>query len=227
MKICVLGTGVVGRTIGAKLAASGHEVMVGTRDVRSTLEQTEPDRMGQPPFSQWHKQNTAVRLGTFAEAAVHGEMVINATNGTGSIPALRQAGESSLAGKVLWDISNPLDFSHGMPPTLWVSNTDSLAEQIQREFPSAKVVKTLNTVTAAVMVDPGRLAGGDHTIFLSGNDPQAKAQTAEWLREWFGWREVVELGDIASARAAEMYLPLWLRLWGSLGTPMFNIRVVR
>jgi predicted dinucleotide-binding enzyme len=201
--------------------------MVGTRDVAKTMAHTEPNSYGMPPFSAWLKQNPGVKIGTYAEAAEYGEVVINATNGTGSVEALRQAGEAHLSGKILMDISNPLDFSKGMPPFLSVSNTDSLAEQIQRAFPNTKVVKTLNTVTAGLMVDPYQLANGEHTIFLNGNDGGAKAQVAEWLTVWFGWKYILDLGDITTARGTEMYLPLWLRLWGALGTGIVNIQVVK
>lgn len=226
MNIGVLGTGVVGQTIAGKLAELGHAVMIGTRDAAQTMAHTQPGLYGQPPFSAWIKQNPDVRLGSYAEAARHGEVIINATSGTGSLDALRQAGDANLAGKILVDIANPLDFSRGMPPTLTVCNTDSLGEQIQREFPQAKVVKTLNTVTAGLMVNPGQLADGEHHIFLNGNDPVAKAQVADWLTAWFGWKYILDLGDITTARGTEMYLPLWLRLWGALGTGMLNVRVV-
>ncbi len=139
---------------------------------------------------------------------------------------LRAAGEQNLDGKVLIDVSNPLSFSGGGPPTLFVCNTDSLAEQIQRDFPGARVVKTLNTVTASVMVDPSSLAGGRHAAFVSGNDDDAKAVVTDLLKDSLGWRNVIDLGDITSARAAEMYLPLWLRLYGSVGNPMFNLDIV-
>lgn len=227
MKIGVLGTGVVGQTIAAKLAAIGHNVIIGTRNPAETRARTEPGTYGQPSFSVWMEKNRGVRLGTYAEAAQHGEVVINATNGNGSLEALRQAGDEHLNGKVLMDISNPLDFSKGMPPTLFVSNTDSLAEQIQREFPQVKVVKTLNTLTASLMVDPSALANGEHTVFVSGNDTGAKSQVHGWLAEWFGWKDILDLGDITTARGVEMYLPLWLRLWGATGTGMLNIRVVK
>lgn len=226
MNIGVLGTGVVGQTIAGKLAELGHAVLIGTRDATQTMARTEPGPYGQPPFSAWIKQNPDVRLGSYAEAARHGEVIFNATNGTGSLSALRQAGDANLAGKILIDIANPLDFSRGMPPTLTVCNTDSLGEQIQREFPQVKVVKTLNTVTASLMVNPGQLANGEHHIFLNGNDPAAKAQVADWLAAWFGWKYILDLGDITTARGTEMYLPLWLRLWGALGTGVLNVRVV-
>jgi len=226
MKIGVFGTGGVGQTIGAKLVELGSEVMIGTRDVAKTMAHTEPDPFGQPPFSAWLKQNPGIRLGGYADAARHGEVIINATSGTGSLDALQQAGDENLIGKILIDLANPLDFSRGMPPSLTVSNTDSLGEQIQRAFPEVKVVKTLNTVTASLMVNPGQLANGEHHIFLSGNDPAAKAQVAEWLATWFGWKHILDLGDITTARGTEMYLPIWLRLWGALGTGLLNVRVV-
>jgi len=227
MKIGVLGTNVVGRTISGKLAEQGHDVMVGTRDVVKTMARTDPHPFGLPPFSTWLQHTPGVKAGTFADAARHGEIVINATSGTGSLDALHQAGELNLNGKVLIDISNPLDFSRGMPPTLSVCNTDSLGEQIQRAFPKVKVVKTLNTVTASLMVDPRQLAGGEHTLFISGNDAEAKAQVVNLLSTWFGWKYFVDLGDITTARGTEMYLPIWLRLLGALGTGMFNVQVVK
>ena len=227
MRLGILGTGVVGKTIAARLAGLGHEVMVGTRDPEETTSRTEPDAYGNPPFGAWLVDHPEVRLGTFAEATAHGEMVVNATAGAVSLEALELAGEGNLNGKVLVDISNPLDFSEGMPPTLSVSNTDSLGEQIQRAFPRARVVKALNTVNVSVMVAPEAVAGGDHHLFLCGNDAEARAQVADWLGEWFGWKHVFDLGDLTAARGMEMWLPLWVRLWAALGTPAFNVRVVR
>lgn len=227
MKIGVLGTGVVGQTLAAKLVELGHDVVVGTRSVAETMAHAEPGPYGLPPFSAWLQQHPGARVETFAGAAQHGELVINATSGMGALRALQDAGADSLAGKILLDISNPLDFSQGMPPTLSVVNTDSLGEQIQRAFPTANVVKTLNTVTAGLMVDPRRVGDGNHALFVSGNDAAAKAQVTQWLAEWFGWQHVIDLGDITTARGTEMYLPLWLQLMGALGTPMFNIQVVK
>jgi predicted dinucleotide-binding enzyme len=226
VKIGVLGSGVVGQALAAKLAAVGHDTMLGTRDVAALLARTEPGPMQQQPFSAWHREHPEVTLGSFAEAAAHGELVVNATAGAASLEALGQAGQANLDGKVLIDVANPLDVSSGMPPSLTVANTDSLAEQIQRAFPGSRVVKTLNTMTAALMVDPGRLAGGDHTVFVSGDDPDAKARVRALLTDDFGWRQVVDLGDITSARGAEMYLALWLRLFGAVGTPMVNVKLV-
>jgi predicted dinucleotide-binding enzyme len=213
MNIGILGSGVVAKTVGGALAARGHDVMLGTRDIAK--------------LEAWLAEVGGRRAGSFAEAAAHGEIVVNATAGTGSLEALRAAGAENLSGKIVIDIANPLDFSRGFPPSLAVANTDSLAEQIQRAFPEARVVKTLNTVTASLMVDPRTPADGEHDIFVSGDDPAARAQVAAWLQEWFGWRRVIELGDITTARGTEMILPIWVRLMGVLGTPMFNFKIVQ
>jgi len=224
MKIGIVGSGVVGQTIGAKLVERGEDVVLGTRSPGNLNDKR---GFGQS-LDEWLKAGgSKARVGTFADAAAHGEVVINATSGTGSLEALRLAGEQNLSGKILIDVSNPLDFSKGMPPTLTVCNTDSLGEQIQRAFPEAKVVKTLNTTNAHVMVDPASVAGGDHDLFVSGNDTGAKARVKELLRQWFGWRNVIDLGDITTARGAEMLLPIWLHLWGAVGSPMFNFKIAR
>jgi predicted dinucleotide-binding enzyme len=222
----ILGTGTVGKTIAARLAGLEHEVMVGTRNPEETASRTEPDPYGNPPFSAWQEEHPEVKLGTFAEAAAHGEMIVNATAGAVSLEALEQAGEDNLSGKVLIDLSNPLDFSKGMPPSLSVVNTDSLGEQIQRRFPEAQIVKTLHTMNAYLMVDPAQLAGADHTVFVSGDDPEAKAAVTDLLRS-FGWTDIIDLGDITTARGTEMMLPVWLRLFGSLQKPVFNFKIIR
>ena len=225
MKIAVLGTGTVGRAVAAKLADLGHEATVGTRDPRTTLARTEADAMGNPAFSAWQAEHPAVRLATFAEAAEEADLVVNATNGGVSIDVLTQAGAANLAGKVLLDIANPLDFSQGFPPSLFVKDTDSLGEQIQRAFPDALVVKSLNTLTASLMVDPKQL-GQSSTVFVSGNDAAAKA-TVVGLLESFGHDDVIDLGDLSGARGTEMLLPVWLRLMGTFGTGSFNFKIVR
>jgi 8-hydroxy-5-deazaflavin:NADPH oxidoreductase len=222
----ILGTGVVGKTIAVRLDDLGHDVIVGTRNPEETLSRTDPDQYGNPPFGAWQEEHPEVRLGTFAEAAAHGDMVVNATAGAVSLEALEQAGEDNLNGKILIDIANPLDFSKGMPPTLLVSNTDSLGEQIQRRFPEAKVVKTLHTMNAYVMVDPAQLAATDHTVFVSGDDAEAKARVSELLRS-FGWSDIIDLGDITTARGTEMVLPIWVRLFGVLQKPIYNFKIVR
>jgi hypothetical protein len=226
MKIGIIGTGVVGKAFAMKLVEVGHDVMIGTRNVSQTLSRPDKDVAGKP-FGEWHKQNPKVKLGTFEQAAKHGEVIMSATSGAASIEPLKLAGAANLKGKILMDISNPLDFSKGMPPTLSVCNTDSLGEQIQRTFPDVKVVKTLNTTNAYVMVNPRQLAGGDHTLFVSGNDAGAKAAVTGYLKDWFGWTDIIDMGDISTARGTEMLLPIWIRLFGVLKTPAFNFKIVR
>ena len=212
MKIGVLGSGMVAQGLSARLAELGHNVVIGTRDA---------DKL-----RGWQSSNQRVLIGSFAETAAHGDMVINATNGAASLSALTMAGEENLADKILIDVSNPLDFSDGFPPSLTVFGKDSLAEQIQRAFPMTKVVKTLNTVTARVMTHPLEVANGDHHVFISGNDADAKSQVIELLRS-FGWINIFDLGDISTARGAEAYVLLWVRLYGALNTGMINIQIMK
>jgi 8-hydroxy-5-deazaflavin:NADPH oxidoreductase len=225
VNIAVLGTGMVGQAIAGRLDDLGHSVVVGTRDPRVTLARTEPDQMGNAPYSSWLDAHPGVGLAAFAEAAARADLVVNASSGAATLEVLGLAGSGNLAGKVLVDIANPLDFSAGFPPTLSVKDTDSLGEQVQRAFPEARVVKTLNTLTASLMVEPKAL-GESSTVFVSGEDAVAKATVVELL-ESFGHDDVIDLGGIESARGTEMLLPVWLRLMGSLGTGHFNFKVVR
>ena len=215
MKVAVLGTGTVGQTLAGKLVELGHEVMMGSRQKGNEKALAWVDAAG-----------SSASEGSFADAAAFGELVVNATAGAASLDALEASGAEALAGKVLLDVANALDFSGGMPPTLTVCNTDSLAEQIQRAFPDARVVKALNTVNARVMVDPS-LVPGSHTVFVCGSDESAKREVVALL-ESFGWpaEDVMDLGELSAARATEMYLPLWLRLFGAAGTPHVNVKVV-
>ena len=216
MRIGVLGTGVVGKAIASRLIVLGHTVTMGSRSAENAEARTWAQKSGENAHS-----------GTFAQAAAYGELVVNATAGTASLAVLEAAGVENLRGKILIDIANPLDFSHGMPPSLTVCNTDSLGEQIQRAHPEARVVKTLNTVNCEVMVDPSKVPG-THSIFVSGNDPAAKQEASDLL-VLFGWpaHAIIDLGDIGTARGPEMYLALWLRLLGVLGTGHLNIAVMR
>jgi 8-hydroxy-5-deazaflavin:NADPH oxidoreductase len=215
VRIAVLGTGTVGRTIGTKLVELGHEVTMGSRTADNENAR------------EWvAAAGGGAAQGTFEDAASGAELVFNCTGGAVALDALRAAGGANLAGKVVVDASNPLDFSQGVPPTLTVCNTDSVGEQIQREFPDARVVKTLNTVNTAVMTNPAGVPGS-HNLFMSGNDAEAKT-TVKGILGDFGWPQhaIIDLGDITGARGQEMYLPLWLRLMGRLGRPDFNIAVV-
>jgi predicted dinucleotide-binding enzyme len=226
MKVGILGTGSVGRALAEGFVREGHDVLVGTRDVDELMARTEPDRMGTPPFSQWLGEHPGVAVGAFAHVGEQAELLVNATLGTASIEVLRAAGLAEAPGRIVIDASNALDHSGGFPPSLFVVNTDSLAEQIQREFPDARVVKAWNTMTASLMTNPGLLAGGDHSIPICGNDDDARRQVADLLRS-FGWRDVVDLGDLTAARGMEAYLLLWLKLYGAAGTPLVNVKIVR
>lgn len=213
MRIGVLGTGVVGQTIGSKLIHLGHEVMMGSRDPAN------------PTAITWaKKEGPRASFGNFANAAAFAEIVFNCTQGSASLQALRQAGKENLAGKILVDTANPLDYSTEIW-TLTVANTDSLGEQIQREFPETRVVKSLNTMNSNVMVEPDKLTERTD-VFVSGDDIEAKAIVIAILRDWFGWKSVIDLGGIATSRGVEMFVVLWqsLRTWTS--SHRFNIKVV-
>ena len=227
MDIAILGTGMVGRMIGVKLQELGHTVTLGTRNVTNTLANENSDAYGNPPFKDWHKDHKGLGLATFKEAAEDADLLFNCTGGMVSLSALEQIGEDLLEGKVLIDVANPLDFSNGMPPSLNPVNTDSLGEQLQKRFAGLKVVKTLNTMNAQIMVNPG-LIEGTHHVFVCGNDVAAKDEAKSLLKS-FGWQpdQILDLGDISNARGTEMLLPIWLRLWGALGTAEFNFCIQR
>ena len=216
MKTAVLGTGMVGDTIGSKLVELGHSVMMGSRTANNEKAQA---------FVSKH--NGKANAGTFADAATFGEIIFNCTSGSGSMEALKLAGANNLNGKILVDIANPLDFSKGMPPYLFVVNTNSLGEEIQKEFPELKVVKALNTMWCGIMVNPALINGGDHNTFIAGNNAEAKEKVKEILKS-FGWLEknILDLGDITKARGTEMYLPLWLSVYGATNNGAFNIKIV-
>ena len=215
MKIAILGTGMVGETLASKLVELGHDVRMGSRTANH-----------EKAVAWTKKAGARASQGTFADAAGFAELVFNCTSGMASLEALKQAGAQNLKGKVLVDVANPLDFSKGLPPTLAVSNTDSLGEQIQRAFPDVKVVKSLNTVNASVMVNPGKLPAPTD-IFIAGNDAGAKKQVTQILTEGFGWERVIDLGDITGARSTEGHMLMWLRLYGTFGHVNFNVRIVR
>lgn len=216
MRIGVLGTGEVGRAIATRLHQLSHEVTMGSRSA------------GSDALAAWiGEAGEGAKGGDFATAAADSELLFNCTAGVASLQALEAAGTDNLADKTLIDVALPLDFSNGFPPTLAVCNDDSLGERIQAAYPETRVVKTLNTVNSAVMVDPGRIRG-DHSIFVCGDDGAAKAQVSALL-EAIGWpaESIVDLGGIEAARGTEMYLPLWLRLYGHFGDADFNISLSR
>ena len=214
MQIGILGSGVTAQTIGSKLIELGHEVMLGSRDEANAN------------AVAWAKDQTGQHAlyGTFMNYASFGEIIFNCTLGSGSLIALEQAGAENLRGKILIDTSNPLDRSTDQW-SLTVCNNDSLGEQIQRAYPETKVIKTLNTVNANVMVDPAKLLEQTH-VFVSGDDIEAKATVVRILRDWFGWKQIIDLGGIETSRSVEMYVLLWHSLRNAISSQRFNIKVV-
>ena len=209
MQIAILGTSAVGPALGKAFTAAGHDVTIGTRD---------------PVQTRAREQWAGVDLPLAAYRDLEADVFINATSGSGSLAALEAVGDA-VNGKVVIDTSNPLDHSQGFPPSLFVSNTDSLAEQLQRALPKVRLVKMFNTMANEVMVNPRGLSE-DSTIFVAGNDPDAR-QTAAALAADLGWADVFDLGDLTGARALEMFIPLWVRMYVQLGRPNFNIKVIR
>lgn len=239
MNIGILGSGSVGQLIGLTLVQLGHDVMIGTRHP----DNLDGKRGWAAPLGQWleaaqERAKTAdsvslgranlgrASIGTFAEAAAHGELLINATNGLGSLDAFALAGADHLRGKVMLDLANELDTSGGMPPKSLATDARSLAEDLQAAFPEVRLVKTLNTMNVQIMVNPQGLAGGQHTVFVCGNDEAARADASALLAS-LGWTDILDLGDLRAARGVEMLLPLWLRVWSRLGDTPFNFRIVR
>lgn len=220
MRIAILGTGTVGQTIGTKLVQIGHEVYMGSREAAN------PKAIAWANKENHHKDSTQKHalFGTFANAAAFGEIVFNCTLGSASLEALTQANAENLRGKIIIDTANPLDYSTDAW-SLTIAVNDSLGEQIQRAFPDSFVVKTLNTINCDVMVNPNKLSEKSD-IFLSGDSATAKARVASYMREWFGWRSIIDLGDIATSRAVEMFIPLWRCLRKVNKSYDFNIKVI-
>lgn len=218
MKNGILGTGSVGDTIGSRLIELGHEVMMGSRN-----------KDNEKALAFVEKHNGKATNGTFADAAKFGEIIFNCVKGEKVLEALKLT-EQGLNNKILIDVSNPLDFSKGMPPCLIpeLSNTNSLGEEIQKTFPSTKVVKTLNTMWCGVMVNPSIINQGNHVNYICGNDSDAKSKVISLLKE-FGWKEscLLDLGDLSAARGTEAVLPVWLRIWGVTKTGAFNFNIVK
>lgn len=230
MDISILGTGIVGRTLSEKLIQCGHSVMMGTREVAQTLERTSRDAYGSPPFSEWYAHNQEVKLGRFAEAAAYGDCVVNALQGGAVLEVLNGCNGSDFDQKIIIDISNPLDFSRGFPPSLidGLNNTYSLGEAIQDALPNARVVKTLNTMNCFIMANPAMVNQGDHVNFICGNDAAAKSEVMQLLGD-FGWKNehFLDLGDISQARGSEAVLLIWVRIFAATQNGAFNFKIVK
>ena len=213
-KIGILGTGTVGQTIGKKLISLGYEVMMGSRTADNAKAQAWVNEMGK-----------TASQGTFADASKFGEIIFLCTKGEATLDILKLAGVENFNGKTVIDISNPLDFSKGMPATLFICNGDSLGEQVQKTIPNAHVVKTLNIVNCEVMVHAQK-SGGDPTMFMCGNHADAKNEVKVILNQ-FGWNDIIDLGDITTARGTEMMLPIWLRTYMATGNGYIAFKIVR
>ena len=220
MNIGVLGTGVVGETIATALTEKGHNVRMGSR------------RAGNEKAAAWVKRsNNHATEGDFNDAAGFGDLVFLCLNGAFALDAIRSMNRDSLEHKIVVDVTNPLDFSHGMPPRVLegLGNHNSLGEEIQKALPHSSVVKALNTVTAKLMVAPKLVNKGDHHLFICGNDAEAKNKVKHFLVDNFGWKpaNLLDLGDITASRTMEAYVPFWVTLMQSVGSPMFNIKLVQ
>lgn len=224
MKIAILGTGGVGKAFATRLSELGNEVMIGTRNVAATLEKKEA-----ASFSEYLSKNPTIKLATFADAATFGEMIILVSKGANTLDVIESAGAENMKGKVLMDITNPLDFSKGMPPSLIpeLSNTNSLGEEIQRRLPHTNVVKTLNTMWNGLMLNPMMINNGEHVNYICGNNQDAKNKVVSFLNT-LGWKNesILDLGDITAARATEATLPIWLRIYGAKQSGAFNFKIV-
>jgi 8-hydroxy-5-deazaflavin:NADPH oxidoreductase len=229
MKIAIFGTGMVGQTLALALATKGHQVTIGTRDVAKSLANTQPHPFGMPGFGTWHQAHSEIAVATFADAAAPTELLINATSGAAILDILKDVPAASIDNKIMIDAANALDFSQGMPPRVGISDKAgaSIGERLQAAFPQLRVVKALNTITAYAMLNPAAVAGGDSSLFIAGNDAAAKA-TVTGLLQSYGWKDVLDLGDISNAGATELMMPIWLRVWSKLGqTTIFNYKIVR
>ena len=215
MKIGILGTGTVGQTLGDKFIQLGHQVLMGSRNGSNEKR------------VEWAARNgDKASHGTFSEAAAFGEIVFNCIKGEGALAALEITGSEKLAGKILVDVSNPLDFSRGMPPSLFVCNTESLGEQIQQKLPDTSVIKAFNTLNAELMVNPGNLPD-EHDLFICGNNENDKEKFKAFLMNELGWKSIIDLGGIESARGMEMILPLWINIYSNFQSANFNFKIVR
>jgi len=220
MNIGVLGTGVVGETIGTALTEKGHNVRLGSRSANNEK------------AAAWvKKSNDHATQGDFNDAAAFGEIVFLCLNGAHALDAVRSIDADSVNGKIVVDVTNPLDFSKGMPPRLLegLNNSTSLGEEIQATMPMARVVKTFNTVTCNLMVNPKLVNNGDHSLFICGNDNDAKNKVKHFLVDTFGWKpeNLLDLGGIEASRGVEAYVPFWVMMMQATGSPMFNIKVVK
>lgn len=220
MQIGILGTGTVGETIATALIHKGHEVMMGSRTATNEKATT------------WAAKNGSMASnGMFEDAALFGEVIFICVNGSIAADVLMQAGADHFMNKIVIDLTNPLEFINGMPPSLIpkYANTYSLGEEIQKLLPGAKVVKALNTVTASLMIDANLVNNGNHHLFICGNEAAAKNTVKEFLHENFHWKTdyILDMGDMKNARLTEGMIPFWVGVMQAEGSAIFNFMIVK
>jgi 8-hydroxy-5-deazaflavin:NADPH oxidoreductase len=220
MKTGVLGTGMVGEMIGTALIQKGHEVMMGSRTTNNEK------------AAAWAAKNgNKACHGMFEDAAKFGDIIFICVNGSIAADVLQQAGADHFINKVVIDLTNPLDFSNGFPPSLLPNycNTYSLGEEVQKILPAAKVVKALNTVTASLMINANLVNNGYHNLFICGNDIDAKNTVKHFLADNFNWKPelMIDLGDIKSSRLTEGMIPFWVGVMEAEQSAIFNFMIVK
>ena len=204
-RVGVLGTGEVGRRLAAGFRARDHDVMIGSRDP------------GKPDLREWlSDEGAGIEVGTFAQAAAHGEFLVLSVLGSAAEEAIAEAGRENFTGKVVIDAMNPLDFSGGFPPKLSISGEDSLGERVQRALPDARVVKAFNTIGSPYFVDPS-FGEGPPTMLIAGDDEEAKRTVGDVLAD-FGWSHVVDIGGIEGSRELEAICIAWVKIGGQRGS---------
>lgn len=219
MNIGVLGTGTVGEAIASALIKKGFNVRMGSRTANSEK------------GAAWvEKSGEGASQGSFNEAAGFGEIIFICLNGAYALEALQTIDKKNVEGKIVIDLTNPLDFTKGMPPQILegLGNSNSLGEEIQKTLPNAYVVKTLNTVNYKLMVDAREVNKGDHHLFVCGNSADAKNKVKHFLLDNFHWKadHLIDLGGVEAARAVEAIVPFWVLVYRSIGTPLFNFKIV-
>ena len=220
MHIGIVGAGPVAQTIGTALIQNGHRVLLGSRTASNEK------------AAAWlHHNGSSANLGTFSEAASFGELLFICLQATAAVDVLTAIDPELFRSKVVIDVTNPLDFSKGMPPSLLpqYSNNHSLGEHMQQTLPQAFVVKALNTVTARLMVNALLVNDGNHNLFICGNDKEAKSKVKHLLAENFYWKPelIIDMGGIESARLTEAIIPFWVGVMQIMGTSLFNYQLVK
>ena len=204
MRVGVLGSGEVGRCLAAGFSGRGHEVMIGSRDPAKA------------ELREWLAgDGSGIEVGTFAETAAHGELLVLAVLGNAAEEAIADAGPDNFKGKIVIDAMNPLDFSGGFPPKLSIAGEDSLGERVQRALPEARVVKAFNTIGNPYFVDPS-FSEGQPTMLIAGDDQSAKDTVRDVLTD-FGWSDTVDIGGIEGSRELEAICVVWVKIGGARG----------